>query len=61
MKQYGRQKQLKVCQSAAGYYIGTLDLNTGAPVSRQSLNYYSTPEEAQKALEDGSWKKRKHP
>lgn len=41
---------LKVCQSAAGYYLGYWCPNHG-PYSRES-GYYGAKEEADKALED---------
>lgn len=45
-----------VLKSAAGYYIGTA--NESGPVSRESVDYYRSQEEAQKALDEGSWKQR---
>jgi len=42
----------QVCQSAAGYYIGSM-CNCG-PYTRES-GYYKTKEEAQKDLETGDY------
>jgi len=44
----------RVCQSAAGYYIGTWCDHCG-PYSRESLRYWKTEEEAQEALDSGKW------
>lgn len=45
---------LQVCKSAAGYYIGILywdyDFQYNIPYSRESLEYYTTKEDAEKAL-----------
>ena len=43
---------VKVCMSAAGYYIGQLE-PCGAPYSRLSDGYYRTRDEAEKALTIG--------
>jgi hypothetical protein len=51
---------LQVCQSAAGYYIGTWCPEEG-PVSRESQEYYATRAEAQAALDQGTWLQRFHP
>jgi hypothetical protein len=48
-----------VCKSAAGYYIGTLT-EEGWPNSRESVEYYHTREEAQKALDEESYTQRQH-
>ena len=45
---------LKVLQSAAGFYIGTVD-EDGFPDSRESQEYWPTKEAAKKSLTDGSW------
>ena len=51
---------VEVLRSAAGYYIGTRD-GEGAPVSRESLEYYATYEAAEQALQKGTWTQRQHP
>lgn len=50
---------LSVCQSAAGFYIGCERDNQ--PYSRESVEYYRTPELAQEALDTGAWTQRAHP
>lgn len=59
---------LSVCKSAAGYYIGTMQLEilpSGhefmMPFSRESDEYFNTREEAEKALADGTWTQRLTP
>ena len=42
--------EFMVMRSAAGYYIGTAEVATGFPYSRES-HYYPTHEAAQKALD----------
>jgi hypothetical protein len=49
---------VKVLQSAAGYYIGTWD---DGPFSRESVEYYATEDEAQDALDSGTWTQRRYP
>ena len=49
-----RKLVLKVCQSAAGFYIGTWCCE---PHSRESV-YYPTSEEAQKHLDNDTWERR---
>lgn len=49
--------RLKVLQSAAGYYIGTLD-DEGFPGSRESVEYWTKKEDASTALKDGTWRPR---
>ncbi|HHQ4020317.1 TPA: hypothetical protein ACSPY6_001691 [Pseudomonas aeruginosa] len=44
---------LQVLMSNAGFYIGTLDEE--GPVSRESVEYYSSRELAQQALDNGTW------
>jgi len=48
---------LRVCHSAAGYYIGYLDTD-GSPYSRESVGYYGTSEAAQSALDSDTWQRR---
>jgi len=49
----------QVLKSAAGYYIGT-KCEYG-PISRESVEYYRTQEEAQKALDNQSFTQRDNP
>lgn len=51
---------LRVCRSAAGYYLGTLDEN-GFPVSRESHEYFPDEASASAALASGSWTQRDCP
>jgi len=51
---------LIVCQSNAGYYIGTLT-SEGFPNSRNSVEYFATREEAASALSSGAYTPRLHP
>jgi hypothetical protein len=52
--------ELRVCQSAAGYYVGTWCPEEG-PVSRESREYYLTQAEAQAALDQNTFTQRLHP
>jgi hypothetical protein len=52
-------KPLKVMSSAAGFYIGTSDID-GLPYSRESIEYWSTYEDAHLALKNGTWNQRDH-
>lgn len=48
--------EIKVCTgSAAGYYIGMEDPEDGSPLCRLSCEYYNTYEEAQEALDNGTF------
>ena len=51
--------ELMVCQSGAGYYIGTL--YDGMPNSRDSVEYYPTYNDAEVALAKGTYTPRLHP
>jgi hypothetical protein len=51
-----RKLPIHVCKSGAGYYIGTWDHE--GPYSRESEEYFTTREAAQKALETGQWTQR---
>lgn len=55
--------ELKVMKSAAGYYIGRSITEMGFPMpySRESVEYYATQEEAQRALSDNTYTRRDHP
>ena len=48
-----RHLDFQVCQSAAGYYIGTW-CSTCGPCSRET-DYYPTREAADKAHKSGQW------
>jgi len=50
---------LQVRQSAAGYFIGTVD--DSGPVSRESVEYFRSYEAAEQALSAGHWQQRLHP
>lgn len=47
--------EIQVCMSGAGYYIGMLD-KYGAPYCRLSMEYWPSFEEAQEALETGTFR-----
>lgn len=47
-----------VCKSGTGFYIGATDEETGEPVSRDSVEYWRTKEEAFEALKNRSWTQR---
>lgn len=49
---------LQVLQSAAGFYLGTV--NDTGPVSRESLEYFASREAAENALATGRWTQRAH-
>jgi hypothetical protein len=54
-KTYGNEDlPLQVCRSATGFYLGTLTPE-GEPYSRESVQYWPTREEAERALKAG-WK-----
>ena len=46
---------IEVLMSGAGYYIGMLDPEDGAPYCRLSTAYWATHEEAQRALDTGDF------
>ena len=48
--EFGKRFQLEVCQSAAGFYLGTRD-EDGCPYSRESVEYWGSRESAEAALE----------
>lgn len=52
----GLSLPLQVLRSGAGYYIGTQ--NEEGPVSRESVEYYATHSQAERALEQGTWSQR---
>ncbi len=49
-----RELPLQVCESKAGYFIGT-DCPRDGPISRESLEFFPTREAAKTALDSGSW------
>ena len=53
----GEAFALRVCASQAGFYIGTHD-SSGAPFSRESVEYWPTPVAAQQAFATGAWTQR---
>lgn len=50
---------LEALKSAAGWYIGTRA--SGLPVSRESVEYFDTEQEARSALDSGAWTQRRNP
>jgi hypothetical protein len=60
LKFLGEEHALHVCESAAGYYIGVISVTEG-PLSRDSVEYFVTYEEADAALASGEWTQRLHP
>jgi hypothetical protein len=55
----GKRLPLQILCSAAGHYIGTQDVE--GPVSRESLEYFSSHETAHHALATHAWTQRCHP
>lgn len=51
---------LQALRSQRGWYLGTFsnDDNVMVPVSRESVEYFSSAEAAQQALQNGSWTQR---
>lgn len=68
MKQFGRLAfqycglwlPVRVYKSAAGYYLGTRG-DDGAPISRESAEYFATEGIASEALATGGWTQRDEP
>ena len=56
----GMELEMQVCKSAAGFYVGTMDPMLG-PVSRESVEYYRTNEEAHSALINNTFTQREYP
>lgn len=48
---------VQVLRSAAGYYLGTSN-EDDFPVSRESVEYFKTQEQAEQALASGNWTQR---
>ena len=55
----GVELSLTVLRSHAGFYLGTQD--QGAPVSRESEEYFATRKLAEAALESGNFTQRTNP
>ena len=53
------QLPLQVLRSAAGYYIGTFDDESG-PCTRESVEYWAKREDAKEALDTGFWTQLAH-
>lgn len=51
--------ELRVLRSGAGWYLGTFDKE--GPVSRESLEYWDTEDQADHALLYNLWTQRSHP
>ncbi|MCC6716308.1 MAG: hypothetical protein IT555_00325 [Acetobacteraceae bacterium] len=58
--QCGQRLPLQVCQSRAGFYVGTLDAD-GLPYSRESVEYWPRRAPADKALSTGTFTQRAEP
>lgn len=52
----GSQLPVAVIGSAKGFYIGTIE--DGLPFSRESVEYWPSPQDADKALAVGEWTQR---
>ncbi|WJV25662.1 MULTISPECIES: hypothetical protein [Pseudomonas] len=55
----GQLLPLQILSSNAGYFIGTAD-NEG-PVSRESVEYFASRDQACRAFARGQWQQRDHP
>jgi len=49
----GYKLPIQVLMSAKGFYIGTAD--DGGPVSRESLEYWTTAQAATSAMDSNAW------
>ncbi|RKW19472.1 MAG: hypothetical protein D8H94_00850 [Cardiobacterium sp.] len=60
--QGGKITPLIVMRSRHGYYIGRAEVSTGYPMpySRDSVEYFVRKEDAQQALDSGTWTQRDH-
>lgn len=56
---FGVNLPLQVLESAAGFYLGTVD--ESGPVSRESEEYWTSKDEAETALERGEFLQRWEP
>ena len=59
-QQAGKRQPVQVCQSRAGFYVGTLD-EEGLPYSRESAEYWRDKIKAEQALDGGKWTQRTSP
>ena len=55
----GKRLALRVCHSAADYFIGATDED--GPVSRESVEYFRSGQAAREALATGRWQQRLYP
>ena len=55
----GQRLELKVLESANGFYLGTFD--DEGPYSRESMEYFPSKEVAERALATGDWHQRDNP
>jgi hypothetical protein len=53
----GKLFPLQICQSGAGFYLGTCD-DDGSPFTRESQEYWRKRGQAEKALSKGAWTQR---
>ncbi|MEM8970602.1 MAG: hypothetical protein AAGD43_00870 [Pseudomonadota bacterium] len=51
---------LQVLNSPGGWYIGTSS-DIGEPISRESIEYWETQEQAQSAFDQKSWTQKPNP
>lgn len=60
--QGGKITPLIVMRSRHGYYLGRAEVSTGYPMpySRESVEYFVRKEDAQHALDSGTWTQRDH-
>ncbi len=56
----GKHLPLEICQSRAGFYVGTKDAD-GLPVSRESVEYWPQREQAEGALRGGMFTQKREP
>lgn len=55
----GKNLEIEVMRSAAGYYIGTC--SEDGPCSRESVEYYRKEGDAAAALTNGTWTQKSQP
>lgn len=58
--QCGQRLPLQVCESRAGFYLGTLDAD-GLPFSRESIEYWPQRAVADQALATGRFTQKRAP
>lgn len=54
----GKKLPIRILQSAAGFYIGTGAAEDFPAFARESVEYFKTKDQAEKALETGNWTQR---